>query len=326
VVRQAITGNVEKSRLSTHQHFNEEAKILDTVSENTAGDHQETEETTESFTQYRPPFDLTSDMLLVMALCPSMPLRQTFPGLPFLSLLGKTPLLLWFSRTHEIYYYDQAGAQRRIGDPETVLYNELNVVAFLQKRALFIPGIYATSELTIQIGHSYGMPKQLTKMRVEVADKQFHANVRNDTPQSFVQAGLLGSGKGLARIISYFLPLWVWPTRFPSGRALRALIQTTSRVQIALVQAGQLVLETEWLPQAVSLLPVGLYLPGLRMQLPSPQDRIGSAGRYPEIEPLHSEQNSFQLPRSPLQIAMFLSAVLLSGAVVAWWLKKRPLR
>ncbi|TMD62228.1 MAG: hypothetical protein E6I91_16675 [Chloroflexi bacterium] len=64
------------------------------------------------------------------------------------------------------------------------------------------------------------------------------------------------------------MPSFTWPVRFPSGSTIRALILTTPRAQLAYVQAGQLALEAEWLPQAVTLLPVGIYLLGLRMQLP----------------------------------------------------------
>jgi hypothetical protein len=146
----------------------------------------------------------------------------------------------------------------------------LNVVAFLRRRALFVPGIYATSELTIQVGHGYGMPKQPTTMRMQVEGSRFRSEMRDGTRQSFVRARLLGSGKGLAKLVSRLLPRWTWPVRFPSGSGIRALIEETPGVQLAQVQAGQLALEAEWLPQAVRLLPVGYYLPGLRMQLPAP--------------------------------------------------------
>jgi hypothetical protein len=119
------------------------------------------EQGTESaiFDRYRPPFDLTSDMLLALAFCPTSPLRQAFPETPFLSLLGWTPLVVWFSRITEGWYRDPAG-RPRLAD-EGIPYNELNVLALLRAPAVFVPGIYASSELSVRIGHGYGMPKQL---------------------------------------------------------------------------------------------------------------------------------------------------------------------
>jgi hypothetical protein len=225
---------------------------------------------TDIFAQYAPPFHLTSDMLFVLALCPSRPLRRTFPGVPFVSLLGKTPLLLWFSRITQMCYHDTEGTEHCIGGSEASLYHELNVVAFLREPALFVPGIYATSMLSVQVGHRYGMPKHPTTMSVQSAGPRFRSEMQDGTRQSIVRAQLLGSGKGLAKLISRFLPRWTWLVRFPSGSRIRALIEEMPRAQLAYVQAGQLALEAEWLPEAVRLLPVGCYLPGLRMQLPPP--------------------------------------------------------
>jgi hypothetical protein len=227
---------------------------------------------TDIFAQYAPPFDLTSDMLFALALCPTRPLRRAFPGVPFLSLLGRTPLLLWFSRITQMCYHETEGAEHCLGRSEAGLYHELNVVAFLRKRTLFVPGIYATSELTIRVGHGYGMPKQPTTMQVEVGDTWVRSEVRDGSRQSVVRARLLGSGKGLGKLVSQFLPNFTWPVRFPSGSGIRALIEETPSVQLAYVQEGHLALEAEWLPEAARLLPVGCYLPGLRMQLPPPSE------------------------------------------------------
>lgn len=232
--------------------------------------NKESRATGDIFSRYAPPFDLTSDLLFVFALCPAAPLRRTFPDIPFLSLLERIPLVIWFSRITQMCYHDTAGTQHCIGDTTRGLYNELNVVALLRRHALFVPGIYATSELTIQVGHRYGMPKQATVMRVQVVGKQFRSEMSNGTQQSFVWARLFGSGKGLAKIISHFLPRWSWPIRFPGGSSIRTLIQATPRVQMVHVQAGQLALEAQWLQEIVALLPVGFYLPAQRMQLPPP--------------------------------------------------------
>jgi hypothetical protein len=226
------------------------------------------ERTAAALERYRPPYDLTADMLVVPALCPTAPLRQTFPRVPFLAVRGKTPLVLWFSRITEVCYCDAAGERRCEGGPETALYNELNIIALLHQRAFFVPGIYATGERTIRIGHRYGMPKQLTSMHVQVHGTHFEASMMDSACQSFVRARLLGSGRGVAQMVSRLWPRQLWPARFPAGTQVRAMIQATPRVHVAHVRRGQLCLDTPWLPQAVSLLPVGLYLPRLRMRLP----------------------------------------------------------
>jgi hypothetical protein len=206
-------------------------------------------------------------MLFAVALCPTDPLRRSFPGVPFVSLLGRTPLLVWFSRVKSVCYTDATGERRCTGGPEAQLYNELNVLALLP-RAFFAPGIYATSELTIQIGRREGMPKQPAPMSLQAGGKRIRSRMIHGGRRSFVRARLLGSGKALGRLLSPALPLRVWPARFPSGRYVRAIIRATPRVRIAYLQAGRLSLETNWLPYRVRLLPLGLYFQDLRMQLP----------------------------------------------------------
>ncbi|GHO70452.1 hypothetical protein KSC_093440 [Ktedonobacter sp. SOSP1-52] len=224
---------------------------------------------TSLFAEYRPPFDLTSDMLFVLAWCPSRALSQVFEDVSFLSLAGKTPLLLWFSHVSRVCYSDPRGEQHCLSGAAE--YDELNVVAFLRGSMLFAPAIYATSDLTIQLGHGYGMPKQPTDMQVQVGEKWFSSHVRDGAQQSCIRARLLGSGKGIARLISRWLPRWTCPVRFPSGCSIHALLEETPRVQLAHIQSGHLALSVRWLPNAVRLFPLGCYVPGLRMRLPPPQ-------------------------------------------------------
>lgn len=240
-----------------------------TLDQSRAGVDQQSGSESNIFAEYGPPFDLTSDMLFALALCHTRPLSLAFPSVPFLSLLGKTPLLLWFSRINEICYYNTVGVQHCIGRPSAALYHELNVAAFLRERTLFVPGIYATSDLTIRVGHGYGMPKQAVTMQIQVECSQFRSEMQEGTRQSFVRARLLGSGIGATRLITWLLPSFTWPVHFPSGSQIRALITKTSRMHLAHLQAGSLALETEWLPKSVRLLPVGCYMSDLHMQLPS---------------------------------------------------------
>src|SRR5919198_984206 len=214
---------------------------------------QERERTTATLERYRPPYDLTADMLVVPALCPTAPLRQTFPHVPFLAVRGKTPLVLWFSRITEVCYCDAAGGRPCEGGAETALYNELNIIALVRQRAVFLAGIYATGERTIRIGRRYGMPKQLTSMHVQVHGTHFEASMMDGACESFARARLLGSGRGVAQLVSRLWPRQLWPARFPIGTDVRAMIQATPHVHLAYVQAGQLSPDTPWLPGGVSL-------------------------------------------------------------------------
>jgi hypothetical protein len=222
------------------------------------------------FARYAPPFDVTSDMLLVAALCPTAPLRAAFPSIPFLSVLGKTPLVIWFSRITAGCSYDAAGAWRCEGGPGSALYHELTSLALLWRPALFLAGIYATSKRSIRIGRRYGMPKQPLVMGVRVEGSCFEAAAADGALRSAVRARLLGCGAGFGRALSVLWPLRLWPVRFPSGSQLRAVILATPRAHLAYVEEGTLSVEARWLAAPLRLLPFALYLPGLRMRLPRP--------------------------------------------------------
>jgi hypothetical protein len=217
---------------------------------------------------FRPPFDLLSDMLLVVALCPTSPLARSFPSVPFLSCLGRTPLLAWFSRVKQGWYDDPSGARRCDGGLDVVLYYELTVIALLRQRAVFVPGIYATEERTIRVSrYYYGMPKVPTQMGLRVAGRSFVSWVVDRSCESRVEAWLLGRGSLVAALLSHLWPREIWPAGFPSGGSVRATIQATPRARLALVR-GRLALNAPWLPAVAPLLPIGLYLPDLRMRLP----------------------------------------------------------
>ena len=225
--------------------------------------------TADPLAEFSPPYELTSDMLFVMALAPTAPLRRAFPEVGFLSLLGKTPLLLWFSRITEICYGNAAGERHREGDAQTAIYHELNVLAVLRQRAVFVPGIYATSERSIQIARRYGMPKEARTISFEVRGACIASVAADGARRSFVHATLFAFGEQLGRIPSVLWPLRTWPVRFPSGSQVQAVIQASPAVHLARVR-GRLSLEEPWLPKAVPFVPVGVYIRGLRMELPPP--------------------------------------------------------
>ncbi len=220
---------------------------------------------------YQPPFELTSDMLIVFALARTAPLRSHFPEVPLLSVAGRTPLVMWFSRIRKIVYRHE-GERRQLGGDEAVLYHELNVVALLRARAFFVPAIRATSGLTIQIGHRYGMPKAPGTMTLDGGERLFHSALTDGAEQSFVRARLFGRGRALGRLLARVWPQRIWPARFPDGREVRPQLLATPCVRPALVQGGQLALPVPWLPEPLLLLPLSLYLPDQVMRLPPPPD------------------------------------------------------
>jgi hypothetical protein len=215
-----------------------------------------------------PPYDLTSDMMLGIALCHAESLRSAFSGVPFLSFFGRTPLVVWFSRVKQGCGLDPDGRAVRVGNRSAALYNEMTVIALLRARAVFVPGIYATSRLTIEIGYRYGMPKQPTTMALHNRGRRFWSDVMDEEHHSFIRARQIGRGSLVGRAISRLLPLWSWPARFPGGGQVKALIRSVPRVQVSYVREGRLDVRAGWLSAPISFLPVGIYLPDQQMRLP----------------------------------------------------------
>jgi hypothetical protein len=223
--------------------------------------------TTSVLDRFAPPYDLTSDLLFVFALTPAAPLQRAFPQAPLLTLGGRALLVMWFSRITGAVYGTPAGIRQSEGGPGSTLYHELNVVALLRRRAVFVLRIYATSARTILIAYHYGMPKQPTRMSFDVGDGGIVSRANVDGRESFVRARLL---KAVAAPLAALLPVRTWPAVFPVGSATRPLIQAVPQLQVARVEAGQVDLGVPWLPEPVSFLPFGLYLPDQCMQLPPP--------------------------------------------------------
>ena len=225
--------------------------------------------------EYVPPYDLTAEMLFASAFCPTVWLTRSFPETPFLSLFGKTPLVFWFSRINQIVYNLPDGGTDVLGSPEATLYNELNVMAPLKRTAVFVPGIYATTELTLRIGRAYGMPKQMTEMSYERHGKEIFSENLHGGRRSFIKATTLGSGRVPAALARLILPLCVWEARFPEGAPVRALIEAVPRLKPARIRQGQVWVDEPWMPQPLKLLPFGFHATALRMQLPPPKPLQG---------------------------------------------------
>jgi hypothetical protein len=221
-------------------------------------------------TRYVPPFDLESDMLFALAVVDVLPLRSAFPALRFGEVRGRVPLLLWFSRIRRIWH-GPAEVRSCLDERDGYGYDELTVAVPLPERTLLVPGIYATSPLTLAIGHRYGMPKRPAEMRFAADAERVSSWAAREGARSEVEASLLASGRVLGSLLRRTLPWWSWPARFPSGEAVRARVQRLRRAQLAGVR-GTLALPEPWLPEPVRLLPLGLFVPGLRMRLPAPAD------------------------------------------------------
>jgi hypothetical protein len=219
---------------------------------------------------YQPPYELTADFLFVTALARTVPLQKSFPGIPFLSILGKTPLILWFSRITEACYYDINRQRQCEHNTDEIPYTELNVITMLNKRCLFVPNIYASSHLTVQIASLYGMPKTLHALSWNENKAYISSSLIEPGYQSTVQARVFKTGKIGAKLLSAFLPLTSWPALFPAKRSVQAIIQNIPAVRLAWIKQGQLAIPEPWLPKPVSFFPLGLYLPRLSMTLPPP--------------------------------------------------------
>ncbi len=218
-----------------------------------------------------PPFDLVSDILLAAATCPVEPLRERFPEVPFWAAASRALLGVWFS--HVLEARVGPGGVRRLGPeeaPEDFPYQELNVAMLLRGGGAFVPGIYASSDLTLRIGHLYGMPKRRAPMAYEVAGREVRSRAWVGDAESHVHALALTSSPLLGRWLGRLLPRWSPTARFPSGRGVRARLEGADGARLTWIVSGRLVLDEPWLPRAVPLWPLALHVPRQRMRLPPP--------------------------------------------------------
>jgi hypothetical protein len=220
------------------------------------------------FEEYEPPFDLEADMLFVAASASTALLRARFEDVRFLQIGGSTPMILWFSRVRSLCFGPPG--QRRCLDESTGFgYNELNFVALLRGRKLFVPVIFASGELTQLLGHRYGMPKRPVTMTFTAGERMVESAATTHGVRGEVRARLLASGRILARPLDWPAPWWTWPVHFPGGSYIRALIQRVPRAQTARV-SGTLELAVPGLPPVMTPWQLGVFVPDLRMQLPAP--------------------------------------------------------
>lgn len=225
------------------------------------------------FDDVPPPFALVSDMLLVGATCPVGPLRESFPGVPFVSIAQRAVLGIWFARV--LGARVGPGGQRQLGpeqDPANFPYEELNVAVLLRGGRVFVPGIYATRDLTLRIGRRYGMPKRRRPMTYAVAGRTVRSRAGVGEAESHVVAYALTSSPLLGRWLDRFLPRWSPLATFPGGARVRARLERADGARLTWIASGRLALDEPWLPRPASLRGLALHLPRLGMVLPAPGD------------------------------------------------------
>jgi hypothetical protein len=230
------------------------------------------------FDDVPPPFDLVSDMLLTGATCPVGPLRKSFPDVPFLALGDRAVVGMWFSRVLSARV--GPGGERELtpaSDPHDFPYAELTVAVLVRGGHAFVPGIYATGELTLRIGHRYGMPKVLVPMTYEASDRAVRSVAWVRGGESRVAARVLASGRLLAALLDRAFPRWSPIVSFPSGSNVQARLERAERVHLTWIDSGRLALDEPWLPRAVALWRLALHVPRQRMVLPAPPS--GADGR-----------------------------------------------
>jgi hypothetical protein len=221
-----------------------------------------------------PPYDMRSDMLLAVALCPTGPMRTAFPGVPFMSMRRRTPVAVWFAKVTVGCHRTSSGERECVSGRLSIPYSELTVLAALDEPAAFVPGIYTTSKLVLRIGDLYGMAKRPAHATFPRGGRVFRSTVQpfTNSKSSYVRARLVGNGRPLAWLASRMMPLTSPMVRFPTGTSVRVVLPEVRRANLALVLEGSLDVGESWLPRPVPFLPVGLYLRDLWMHMPVPGD------------------------------------------------------
>lgn len=223
------------------------------------------------FDVYHPPFDLVSDMLFATASAPVEPLRAAFPDVPFASAMGRALLAVWFTRVLEIRFGRKGrnDVGTRISSDD-LPYQELNVAVLLHGRSVFVPGIYATSDLTLELGHRYGMPKAHARMEYGTDGSSVVSRAVVNGDETRVRAHVPTVGRPLGALVASTLPWWSWPLHFPGGSWIEGYVRSADGARAAWVREGRLALNVPWLPHAVALWRPALHIPRQRMTLPDP--------------------------------------------------------
>lgn len=228
------------------------------------------------FEAHPPPYHFESQLVLALGACPAEPLLRTFPDLDLCRMGDRALVGVWFARVHDLRSGDQG--QRRIGEPPQpgeLPYHELTVAVLLRHRRLFVPGIYATSGLTVELGQRYGMPKSRARMSFHVRGGRLISRLKWNGAESRIRACRLPGGGPLGYLLRHSLPWWTWPALFPGGSHVRSLIESFRRVRPAWLAEGRIDLAEAWLPRPVRLWRLGLYLDGQTMRLPHPAEGEG---------------------------------------------------
>lgn len=219
-----------------------------------------------------PPFDLKSDMLLVMGIGETFRLRARFPGVPFLSTFNRTPMLIWFSRITQACYLDSAGRNQCDTDETVGLYNDITLIAPLRNGSVFVPAVFTTSLQNVQVAHTYyAMPKALAEIQVDTRRNEFVSRLQTGADEGAVHARRVGKGRFLATLAARFLPWRTMRVWFSTRSFVRALLQALPRLYLAPIRTAQLYFPAAGFSQPLWIFPIAIYAPETAMQLPLPQ-------------------------------------------------------
>jgi hypothetical protein len=223
------------------------------------------------FDTYPPPHDVAADMVVVAGTCAAGPVRTTFPGLPLRVAAGRAIVAAWFARIDRIRSGPVPGvvADER-SEPGELPYGELTVALLLTKGRVFVPGIYATSDLSVAVGHRYGMPKSKAPIVYAESGSNVQAHVPIGDRESHVEGRALTVGAALPRLVARALPWQAWPASFPSGASVHAAVVRVERARPMWLSRRRLDVDESWLPEGAWLLPLALHVVGLGMVLPGP--------------------------------------------------------
>lgn len=116
------------------------------------------------------------------------------------------------------------------------------------------------------------MLKVPVSTQLEEAPRCTESLVNPRSMRTSFRARLLGRQCFLTQCLKRCCPFVSRPVCFPSGAMINAGVLTAAeaRSRPALITEGRLRLGTPWRPAAVRAVPLGLFVPALRMRMPAP--------------------------------------------------------
>lgn len=219
--------------------------------------------------RYIPPYDLTADMVFTLGFIPSGNVKDTFPGVKFLSVLGKMPVIITFAHYKKVCFTTEKNDRSCI-EKKTV-YNEIFFATFLQRFAVFVPTLLATSDLSIEIAKYYDMPKRKFSMDFTQTNTKIDATASDANKKSSLSVLRLPFTSIIAKVVSLFLPLKSWQVFFPSSKSTRGYLQSISSAELGIVKQSDVQVNEKWLGK-IMIVPLCLFVSDFVFKLPPPKE------------------------------------------------------